>query len=60
MENILKEKCIGTEFFVENIMNLEQCAVFDYLSEIIRYEMESPFTEKKRKSTKKSTKAKVM
>lgn len=51
---------MGTEFFVENIMNLEQCAVFDYLSEIIRYEMESPFTEKKRKSTKKSTKAKVM
>lgn len=62
MENILKEKCMGTEFFVENIMNLEQCAVFDYLSEIIRYEMESPFTEKKRiaKTTRKSTKAKVM
>lgn len=52
MESILKDKCIGTEFFVENIMNLEQCAVFDYLSEIVRYEMESPFTEKKR--TKKA------
>ena len=60
MENILKEKCMGTEFFTENIMNLEQCAVFDYLSEIVRYEMESPFTEKKRKSTKKSTKVKAM
>ena len=60
MENILKEKCIGTEFFVENIMNLEQCAVFDYLSEIIRYEMESPFIEKKRKTTKKTAKVKAM
>lgn len=60
MENILKEKCIGTEFFVENIMNLEQCAVFDYLSEIIRYEMESPFTEKKRKTAKKTLKSKAM
>lgn len=60
MENILKEKCIGTEFFVENIMNLEQCAVFDYLSEIVRYEMESPFTEKKRKTTKKTAKVNVI
>ena len=59
MENILKEKCIGTEFFVDNIMNLEQCAVFDYLSEIVRYEMESPFTQK-RKTTKKTTKVKAM
>ena len=40
-------------------MNLEQCAVFDYLSEIVRYEMESPFTQK-RKTTQKTTKAKVM
>ena len=60
MENILKEKCMGTEFFIENIMNLEQCAVFDYLSEIIIYEMESPFTEKKRKTTKKTLKSKAM
>lgn len=49
MENILKEKCIGTEFFVENIMNLEQCAVFDYLSDIMRYEMENPFKQEKPK-----------
>lgn len=62
MESILKDKCIGTEFFVENIMNLEQCAVFDYLSEIVRYEMESPFTEKKRtaKTTKKSSMVKAI
>ena len=62
MESILKDKCIGTEFFVENIMNLEQCAVFDYLSEIVRYEMESPFTEKKRtaKNTKKSSMVKAI
>ena len=60
MESILKDKCIGTEFFVENIMNLEQCAVFDYLSEIVRYEMESPFTEKKRKTVKRNTKVKAI
>ena len=52
MENILKEKCMGTEFFVENIMNLEQCAVFDYLSDIVRYEMESPFKTEKRTARK--------
>ena len=60
MESILKEKCIGTEFFVDNLLNLEQCAVFDYLSEIVRYEMESPFTEKKRKPVKKTSKVKAM
>ena len=60
MESILKEKCMGTEFFVEHLMKLEQCAVFDYLSEIVRYEMESPFTEKKRKATKKTSKAKAI
>lgn len=58
MESILKEKCTGTEFFVEHLMNLEQGATFDYLSEIVRYEMESPFTEKKRKAkTVRKTKA---
>lgn len=54
MESILKDKCIGTEFFVENIMNLEQCAVFDYLSEIVRYEMESPFKNRSKTEAKKS------
>lgn len=57
MEEILKEKCIGTEFFVEKLLSLEQCAVFDYLSEIVRYEMESPLTQKKRDNKKlKNTK----
>lgn len=62
MEEILKEKCVGTEFFVENLMDSTQAQGFDYLSEIVRYEMESPFTEKKRttKTTKKATKAKAM
>ena len=54
MENILKEKCMGTEFFVEKIMNLEQCAVFDYLSNIVRYEMENPFKQTEKTTTKKS------
>lgn len=62
MEAALLEHCKGTEYFVENIMDKTQAQIFDYLSEIVRYEMESPFTEKKRttKLTKKSTKAKVM
>lgn len=60
MEAALLEHCKGTEYFVENIMDKTQAQIFDYLSEIVRYEMESPFTEKKRKSTKKSTKAKAM
>lgn len=60
MEEILKEKCTGTEFFVNNIMDSTQAQAFDYLSEIVRYEMESPFTEKKRKTTKKVSKVKAM
>lgn len=58
MENILKEKCVGTEFFTNKLLGLEQCAVFDYLSEIVRYEMENPFTEKKR-TRKTKAKSKV-
>lgn len=57
MENALLEHCKGTEFFVNNIMTKTQAQIFDYLSEIVRYEMESPFTEKKR--TKPMTKTKV-
>ncbi len=60
MEVALLEHCKGTEYFVENIMDKTQAQIFDYLSEIVRYEMESPFTEKKHKSIKKSTKAKAM
>lgn len=61
MESILKVKCMGTEFFVEHLMNFEQCAVFDYLSNIVRYEMESPLAQKKRDSRKpKNTKASVI
>ena len=59
MEKILKEKCTGTEFFVNNIMDSTQAQAFDYLSEIVRYEMESPFTETKRKTTKRTPKAKI-
>lgn len=60
METALLEHCKGTEFFVENIMDKTQAQIFDYLSEIVRYEMESPFTEKKRKATKKTSKAKAI
>lgn len=50
MESALLEHCKGTEFFVNNIMDKTQAQIFDYLSEIVRYEMESPFTERKRKA----------
>ena len=57
MESALLEHCNGTEYFVENIMDKTQAQIFDYLSEIVRYEMESPFTEKKRDNKKlKNTK----
>lgn len=56
MEQALIKHCKGTEFFVENIMNKTQAQIFDYLANIARYEMESPFTEKKRNSTKKNSK----
>lgn len=57
MENALLEKCRGTEFFVENVMDKTQAQIFDYLSAIVRYEMESPFKQTTKKTTKKSTKA---
>lgn len=47
MEAALLKQCKGTEFFVINIMDKTQAQIFDYLSEIVRYEMESPFTKKK-------------
>lgn len=60
MEQALIEHCNGTEFFVNNIMDKTQAQIFDYLSEIVRYEMESPFTEKKRKTVKRNTKVKAI
>lgn len=53
METALLEHCKGTEYFVENIMDKTQAQIFDYLSEIVRYEMESPFTATKKKVTRK-------
>lgn len=57
MENALLAKCRGTEFFVENVMDKTQAQIFDYLSAIVRYEMESPFKQTPKKAIKKSTKA---
>jgi hypothetical protein len=42
MEDILVKKCGGTEWFVDNIMNMAQGQIFDYLSNIVKHEMESP------------------
>lgn len=53
MEKALIKHCNGTEYFVENIMDKTQAQIFDYLSEIVRYEMESPFTATKKKATRK-------
>ena len=60
MEKALIKHCKGTEYFVENVMDKTQAQIFDYLSEIVRYEMESPFTDKKRKTAKKTAKVKAM
>ena len=49
MENILIKKCRGTEFFMNNVNEKEQDALFDFLSGIVRCEMESPFIKKKTK-----------
>lgn len=54
MEEALIKHCKGTEYFVENVMDKTQAQIFDYLSEIVRYEMESPFTNKTAKKTLKS------
>lgn len=56
MEEAMINRCKGTEFFVDNIMTKTQAQIFDYLSEIVRYEMESPFRNKtgKRKSKAKA------
>lgn len=59
MEEALIKHCKGTEFFVTNIIDKTQAQIFDYLSEVVRYEMESPFTEKK-KTTKKSSMTKAI
>ena len=56
MEEVLIERCKGTEYFVDNLLYLSQAQIFDKLSEIVRYEMESPFRNKagKRKSKAKA------
>lgn len=59
MEQALIEHCNGTEFFVHNIMDKTQAQIFDYLSEIVRYEMESPLTAKK-KTVKRNAKVKAI
>lgn len=57
MEHALISKCVGTEFFVENVMDKTQPQIFDYLSSIIKYEMDNPFRSKTAKKTVKKAKA---
>lgn len=57
MKEALINRCKGTEFFVENIMDKSQAQIFDYLSEVVEYEMESPFTKKTKNVTAKKAKA---
>ena len=56
MEQALITRCKGTEFFVENVMDKTQAQIFDYLSDIVKYEMESPFKEKKTTKTTRKVK----
>ena len=56
MENTLLNRCMGTEFFVENVMDKTQAQIFDYLSSVVRREMENSFIQR---ATRKS-KAKAM
>ena len=56
MEQALITRCKGTEFFVENVMDKTQAQVFDYLSDIVKYEMENPFKEKKTTKTTRKVK----
>ena len=42
MENILVKRCIGTKWFTDNLMDKSQGQIFDYLSSIVKYEMENP------------------
>lgn len=60
MEEALLTRCKGTEYFVDNLLELTQAQAFDRLSEIVRYEMESPFKDKEKTTkrvSKKSAKA---
>lgn len=41
MEDILIRRCRGTEWFTDNIMDMAQGQIFDYLSNIVKYEMEN-------------------
>lgn len=52
MEDALITRCMGTEFFVDNIMTKTQAQIFDFLSDIVRYEMSNPFNETKKKPAK--------
>lgn len=54
MEEALIKNCKGTEFFVNNIIDKTQAQIFDYLSDIVRYEMESPFKTEKKRTARKS------
>lgn len=57
MEETLIKNCKGTEFFVNNIMDKTQAQIFDYLLDIVKYEMENPFKKETLKRGTKKVKA---
>ena len=57
MEQALLTRCKGTEFFVNNIMDKTQAQIFDYLLDIVKYEMENPFKKETPKRGIKKVKA---
>lgn len=54
MEKILLEKCKGTDFFVNNLMEKTQGQAFDALAEVVQYEMESVFKRSNREKAKEA------
>lgn len=52
MENTLLNRCMGTEFFVENVMDKTQAQIFDYLSSVVRREMENSFVQRAARKSK--------
>lgn len=57
MEQALVSRCKGTEFFVNNIMDKTQAQIFDYLLDIVKYEMENLFKKETLKRGTKKVKA---
>lgn len=57
MENALVSRCKGTTFFVDELVYNTQAQIYDRLSDIVRYEMESPFRKNPKGKTDRPKKS---